>query len=48
MFLSNVTLEVGAVANMSAVLMKQLLEGAEDHGATLMFDTSTVEDQGEK
>lgn len=42
---TNLRQEVGAVANMSALLMKQLLEGAEDHGATLVFDTSTVEDQ---
>lgn len=39
--------QVGAVANMSALLMKQMLEDAEQQGATLAFDTSTVEDQGE-
>lgn len=39
--------QVGAVANMSALLMKQMLEGAEQQGAALTFDTSSVEDQGE-
>lgn len=38
--------QVGAVANMSALLMKQMLEDAEQQGAALAFDTSTVEDQG--
>lgn len=38
--------QVGAVANMSALLMKQMLEDAEQQGAALSFDTSTVEDQG--
>eukprot|EP00752_Nemacystus_decipiens_P012939 g11452.t1 len=37
--------EVGAVANMNALLMKQMLEHAEQQGATLTFDTSSVEDQ---
>ena len=32
---------------MSALLIKQMLEDAEHQGATLTFDTSTVEDQGE-
>lgn len=40
--------QVGAVANMSALLMKQMLEGAEQQGATLAFDTSHVEDQGKR
>lgn len=31
---------------MSALLMKQMLEGAEHQGAALAFDTSHVEDQG--
>lgn len=39
-------MQVGAVANMSALLMKQMLEEAEQQGAALSFDTSTVEDQG--
>ena len=39
--------QVGAVVNMSALLMKQMLEDAEQQGAALTFDTSTVEDQGE-
>lgn len=34
------------MANMSALLMKQMLEGAEQQGASLTFDTSSVEDQG--
>lgn len=33
---------------MSALLIKQLLEGAEEQGATLAFDTSAVEDLGER
>ena len=40
--------QVGAVANMSALLMKQMLEGAEQQGAGLTFDTSSVEDQGKR
>lgn len=44
---TNLRQEVGAVANMSALLMKQMLEDAEQQGAALAFDTSTVEDQGE-
>lgn len=43
---TNLRQEVGAVANMSALLMKQMLEDAEQQGAALAFDTSTVEDQG--
>lgn len=39
--------QVGAVANMSALLMKQMLEDAEQQGAAVTFDTSSVEDQGE-
>eukprot|EP00904_Undaria_pinnatifida_P007355 jgi/Undpi1/374/HiC_scaffold_1.g00370.m1 len=42
---TNLRQEVGAVANMSALLMKQMLEDAEQQGAILTFDTSTVEDQ---
>ncbi|CAN0232998.1 unnamed protein product [Scytosiphon promiscuus] len=42
---TNLRQEVGAVANMSALLMKQMLEDAEQQGAALSFDTSTVEDQ---
>lgn len=32
---------------MTALLMKQMLQDAEQQGATLAFDTGTVEDQGE-
>ncbi|CAM9759933.1 unnamed protein product [Pylaiella littoralis] len=42
---TNLRQEIGAVANMSALLMKQMLEGAEQQGAGLAFDTSHVEDQ---
>lgn len=41
-------MQVGAVANMSALLMKQMLEDAEEQGASLAFDTSSVEDQCER
>ncbi len=40
--------QVGVVANMSALLMKQMLEDAEQQGAGLAFDTSSVEDQCEQ
>eukprot|EP00903_Cladosiphon_okamuranus_P016240 g14982.t1 len=43
--ITNLRQEVGAVVNMSALLMKQMLEGAEQQGAAITFDTSTVEDQ---
>ncbi|CAM9199517.1 unnamed protein product [Ectocarpus sp. 4 AP-2014] len=43
--ITNLRQEVGAVANMSALLMKQMLEDAEQQGASLAFDTSSVEDQ---
>lgn len=36
------------MTNMTALLMKQMLQDAEHQGATLAFDTSTVEDQGER
>lgn len=36
------------MTNMTALLMKQMIQDAEQQGATLAFDTSTVEDQGER